>query len=177
LAFHSRIFTSVLALAGGLAAGAANGQQSYSYFQAGVSGGLMSVQADPDHTGSLGWMLGYRFNENVGVQVAGFGAQTPYHQKLAQDGTPLYDFSRYVGVQAVGYIPATAYWDLYGALGVGRSTYGTLQAGFGSRSKTDGLVEAGVRYQVFDHVALSGGISRVVDAQSTNGYLRGEVDF
>jgi len=166
-----------LVLAGGLGCGAAHGQPATSYFQAGVSGGLMSIAADPDHTGSTGWMVGYRFNKDVGVQVTGFGANTPFHQKPAADGTPLYDFARYVGVQGVGYIPATAYWDLYGALGVGRSSYGTLQAGHGGRSKTDGVVEAGVRYQIFEHGALSGGVVRVLDAQSTNGYLRAEVDF
>jgi hypothetical protein len=177
LAFNSRTLTSVLVLAGGLAAGAARGQEATSYFQAGVSGGLMTVAADPDHTGSIGWMAGYRFDKNFGVQVTGFGAKTPFHQKPALDGTPLYDFARYVGVQAVGYIPATSFWDLYGALGVGRSSYGTLQAGYGGRTKTDGVVEAGVRYQVFEHAALSGGAVRVLDAQSTNGYLRAEVDF
>ena len=178
MAFTSRILPSVLALASSLAAGAVHAQQlSYAYFQAGASGGLMSVQADPDHTGSIGWMLGYRFNKNVGVQVVGFGAKTPYHQKLAPDGTPLYDFARFVGVQAVGFIPATSSWDLYGGLGVGRSTYGTLQPGFGNTTKTDGIVEAGVRYQIFEHAALSAGLQRVMDAQSTNGYLRGELNF
>lgn len=178
MAFNSRILPSVLALACGLAAGAVQAQQlSYAYFQAGVSGGLMSVSADPDHTGSIGWMLGYRFNKNLGVQVVGFGAKTPFHQKLASDGTPLYDFSRFVGVQAVGFIPATSSWDLYGGLGVGRSSYGTLQPGFGNSTKTDGIIEAGVRYQIFEHASLSAGLQRVMDAQSTNGYLRGELNF
>ena len=169
----------MLALAGGLAAGAAQAQQppTYRYFEAGVSGGLMSVSADSDHIGADGWMIGYRFNKNIGVQAAGFSANAPFHQKLATDGTPLYDFARYAGVQVVGYIPATSFWDIYGAVGVGRSIHGTAQPGYGNLDKTDGVIEGGVRWQMFDHFAVSAELVRVLDAQSTFGALRAAVNF
>jgi len=174
LASLARLLPLVLVLA----AGAAQAQQrNYSYFQAGVSTGLMSIAADPDHTGSTGWMLGYRFNVNLGFQLSGYGANTAFHQKATNDGTALYDFKRYDGAQVVGFIPATSDWDIFGALGVGRSTYGTAQAGFGDRTKTDGLVEGGVRWQVVPHFAVSAQLQRVLDAQSTNGALRAELNF
>jgi len=180
LASISRILPASLALAGGIATGAAHAQAqppTYHYFEAGFSSGLMSVSAAADHIGADGWMVGYRFNKNIGVQAAGYSANTPFHQKLATDGTPLYDFARYVGVQVVGYIPATSSWDILGAAGVGRSTYGTAQPGFGNTTKTDGLIEAGLRWQVFQHFAASFELERVLDAQSTYGGLRAEVNF
>ena len=180
MASLSRILPAALALAGGMATGAAQAQQqppTYHYFEAGFSSGLMSVSADSDHIGADGWMVGYRFNKNVGVQATGFSANTPFHQKLAGDGTPLYDFARYAGVQVVGYIPATSSWDIYGAVGVGRSIYGTAQPGFGNTSKTDGVIEGGLRWQVFQHFATSIELVRVLDAQSTYAALRAEVNF
>jgi hypothetical protein len=161
-----------------LAAVAAQAQQiSYRYFMAGISTGLMSVSADPDHTGSTGWMVGYRFNKNVGIQAIGYTANSPFHQRPPADGSALYDFEHYEGLQVVGFIPATSDWDIFGGIGAGRATYGTATPGFGSRDKTDGLVEAGVRWQVVPHFAVSTEIQRVMDAQSTNGTLRAEVNF
>ncbi len=178
MASLSRFLPTSLALAGSLGIGAVQAQPPvYNYFEAGFSSGLMSVSADSDHIGADGWMVGWRFNKNVGVQVAGFSANTPFHQKLQSDGTPLYDFSRYVGAQVVGYIPATSSWDIFGSAGVGRSTYGTAQPGFGNTTKTDGIVETGLRWQVFQHFAASVQLTRVLDAQSTYAGLRAAVNF
>ncbi len=178
---HPRLVRSTLSFAfvlGGLAAsGAAHAQVNYSYFQGGISTGLMATQNDSSHMGGTGWMLGYRFNGDVGVQAVGFGANAPFYRVPVANAPAAYDFTRFAGVQAVGYIQATSVWDIYGELGVGRASYGTLTAGASSQKKTDGIFGIGVRWQVWRHVGVSADFSRLMEAQATNGSLRAEFNF
>jgi hypothetical protein len=179
---HRRLPPAVataVALAAALALpGAAQAQQiDYTYFQVGVAPGEMSVQLAPTNIASTEGMVGIRFNAYLGAQIVGTFANNPFHQRLATNGTPLYDYKSYIGPQVVGYWPLTAYWDMVGSLGVGRARYGTAQPGYGDISKTDGMVGIGVRWQVVPHFAVSAQVTQVVSASSTSAAGRFEFDF
>jgi len=153
------------------------GHTPMNYFQAGVGTGLASTQTSIDHEGNTDWMLGYRFNAYLAVQAVGWHVNSVRHSTVVAGTAPVYDFSNFTGAQVVGFIPCTPYWDLYGELGGGQVHQVTSWPGIASQNKSDGVVGAGVRWQMVDHFALSLGVAQLWSTQVTNTSLRAEFNF
>jgi hypothetical protein len=158
------------------AAQAEPGRGPVTYFQAGIGGGLAATYLSEENQGTVAVMAGYRFNPYVGVQAVGFQVPTVAHQP-STPGAPYYDFERFWGVQLVGFIPCTPYWDLFGEVGAGQAHLTSATPGAGTQDKTDGLTGAGIRWQLTDHFAMSLDVTRLWDTRVTNGTLRAEVNF
>jgi hypothetical protein len=170
---------SLAVLAGLCLAAAAHaepGRWPPTYFQAGIGAGLAATETHDSNQGLTDVMLGFRFNQNIGVQAVGFQINSVAHRP-STPGAPLYDFERYVGVQVVGFIPCTPYWDIFGEIGGGQSRFTSATPGAGSQEQADGLVGAGIRWQITDHVAVSLDAVRLWDARVNNGTLRAEFNF
>ena len=170
---------SVAAIAGLCLAGAAHaepGRWPPTYFQAGIGAGLAATETHDSNQGTTDVMVGYRFNQYVGVQAVAFQINSVAHRP-PDPTAPLFDFEHYWGVQVVGFIPCTPYWDIFGELGGGRSHFTSATPGAGWQEEPEGLVGAGIRWQVTDHAALSLDVVRLWDARVNNGMLRAEFNF
>jgi len=158
------------------AAHAEPGRFPVNYFQVGIGGGLAATNLSETNQGTTAVMVGYRFNPYWGVQAIGFKINSVSHQP-SNPGAPYYDFEHFYGVQVVGFIPATPYWDIYGELGGGQVHTSSLTPGAGSQDKGDVLTGVGIRWQMTDHFAMSLGATRLWDTRVTNGTLRAEFNF
>jgi hypothetical protein len=172
-----RAATALLAGWAALAAHAEPGHTPMNYFQAGIGAGMASTQTDVDNEGSTDWMLGYRINPYVGVQAIGWRIDSVQHSRFVTGASPVYDFSSFTGVQVVGFVPCTAYWDLYGELGGGQVHQVTSWPGVSSPTEGDGVAGIGARWQMVDHFALSLGVARLWNTQVTHTTLRAEFNF
>lgn len=152
------------------------GRSPTTYFQAGIGGGVAEEASHGSNQGTTSVMAGFRLNQYAGVQAVGFQINSVAHQP-SNPAAPAYDFDRFWGVQLVGFIPCTPYWDIVGEIGGGQSRFTSATPGAGTQDKSDGLVGAGLRWQVTDHVAMSLDVTRLWDARVTNGSLRAELNF
>ena len=159
------------------AARAEPGRQPPTYFQAGLGLSWANTDTNNSNQGAGDWMIGYRFSQYVGVQAAGFILNSPHHQPVIPGGAPLYDFESYYGVQLVGFLPFTPYWDGYATIGGGQSRLTSATPGAGTQDKGDGSTGVGLRWQVFDHFAMSIDATWLWNAKVVNGGLRAEVNF
>ena len=170
------MITAVAGLCLAAAAQAEPGRSPTTYFQAGIGAGMAEASTQGTTQGTTSVMAGFRLNEYVGVQAIGFQMNTVSHRP-SNPAAPDYDFERFWGAQLVGFIPCTPYWDIFGEIGGGQSRLTSATPGTTSQDKTDGLVGAGIRWQITDHVAMSLDVTRLWDARVTNGSLRAELNF
>ena len=159
------------------AAHADSSHQPPTYFQVGLGGGVAETHTHGSNQGTSEAMVGFRFNQYVGVQAVAFQINDVVHAPSTLPGPPVYDFDRFWGAQLVGFIPCTPYWDIYGEIGGGQSRMTSGTPGAPSQDKGDGLVGAGIRWQITDHIAASLDVTRLWDARVTNGTLRAELNF
>jgi len=153
------------------------GRQPPTYFQVGLGGGVAETHTHGSNQGTSEAMVGFRFNQYVGVQAVAFQINDVVHAPSTLPGPPVYDFDRFWGAQLVGFIPCTPYWDIFGEIGGGQvhSTSGT--PGVAAQDKGDGLTGAGLRWQIVDHFALSLGFSYLWNIKVMHTGLRAEVNF
>jgi hypothetical protein len=146
------------------------------YFMAGIGFGASEAHTEGVTESTTSVMVGYRFNQYVGVQAIGFQFNNVSRQP-SNPAAPAYDFDAFRGVQVVGFLPCTSYWDIVGEAGGGQSRYTSATPGTSSNWKGDGLTGVGLRWQITDHLAASLDVTRVWDARVTHGSLRAEVNF
>ncbi|HEX4510341.1 MAG TPA: hypothetical protein VH328_09690, partial [Burkholderiaceae bacterium] len=111
------------------------------------------------------------------VQAVGWRVSSVQHSTFVTGDPPVYDFSSFAGAQVVGYIPCTAFWDLYGEIGAGQVHQVTSWPGISSPDKGDGVAGVGARWQIVDHFAVSLDVSRLWNTQITHTSLRAEFNF
>ena len=101
--------------------------------------------------------LGYRFDNNLAVQVYAMGDLNSNNLPLNL-GQPVYSLSSFVGVRALGYLPLNDSWELLGGLGVGQSTLSTSAAGnHPDQKETDPILSGGIQWRMSKtfHIGLT----------------------
>ena len=172
----ARLAAPALALVALLATGMVQAREDEVDLALGV--GNLSTQTNPAHSQAWEGMVGYRFDQRqFGVQAVGMVQSQVYHRPVVTGGPALYDFDKFFGVQGVAYFPLTAYWDLYGAAGVGMATYASATPGAAAQHKTDTVLGVGIRWLVVPHMAISLDVTHLDSAGVTSPAIRGEFSF
>jgi hypothetical protein len=133
---------------------------------------------DGDHNaGVWGASLGYRFDGNWAVQATSFGQFDLFRNFLADESTARYGFDRFIGVQALGYLPLSDAFELRGGLGIGHSKLNNGFVDSPDRTNTDGLLSAGLQWHVVRHFDIGFDINYLTKTEVSTAMVRTQWAF
>jgi len=123
---------------------------------------------------ALDLAIGYRLDNGFGLRALYIGALDPWRDFLVQNSRR--SFNEFYGVQATGYFPLAAKLNLMTGLGVGRTSLNRGQPG-DHQELTDGVVSAGLQYNIVKHFSLELHADYLARTHESNLVLMAEFPF
>ena len=119
--------------------------------------------------------FGYHLDNGLGARVLWLGDFDPFRGLSADQRS----FDQFTGVQATAYLPIATRFNFMGGLGVGRTSLNVGIAGSpnGVEHVTDGVVSAGLQWNIVRHYAMEVHVDYLTKTGPSNIVLLAQVPF